>query len=63
MSDANSVLILLVIIVNLILYPKIISEYIFELIIWYERKNINMLEIEFSLHFEVVALENRGLNR
>ena len=31
-SDANSVLILLVIVANLILYPNIHSEYIFELL-------------------------------
>ena len=52
-SDANSGLILLVIVANLILYPKIHSEYIFELIISYEKKKVKMWDIDtFVLVFE-----------
>ena len=41
---------------NLILYPKIHSEYIFELIITYEKKKVKMWDIDLSEHFVVVAL-------
>ena len=41
---------------NLILYPKIPSEYIFELIISYEKKKVKMWDIDLSEHFVVVAL-------
>ena len=59
-SDANSVFILLVIVANLILYPKIHSEYIFELIFSYEKKKVKIWDIDFSVHFEVVALVKKG---
>ena len=55
-SDANSGPILLVIVANLILYPKIHSEYIFELIISYEKKKVKIWDIALSEHFVVVAL-------
>ena len=45
----------------MILYPKIHSEYIFELIFSYEKKKVKIWDIDFSVHFEVVALVKRGL--
>ena len=51
-------LILLIIVANLILYPKIQSEYIFDVIFSYEKKKSNIWTIDFSMHFKVVALVN-----
>ena len=53
-------LILLVIVANLILYPKIHPENIFELIFSYEKKKVKIWDFDFSVHFEVVAFVRRG---
>jgi len=45
---------------NLILYPGVHSEYIFELIFSYEKKKVKIWDIDFSVHFEVVVLVKRG---
>ena len=57
---ADFELIFMVIVANLILYPKIHSQCIFELIFSYEKRKVKIWDIDFSVHFEVVALVKRG---